>query len=188
MANLPQIQKLKATIVPVETSCFPSIEDIMKNDDPRLIEAAKQLGERVAKYDERIVTVLKGHLATEQFLNELLAVASRRWKRRTYAGKIDVAKGLFLPDLSEELWAVLEAGNDLRNAVAHGHKEGTVIQRTADLRKALLEWASPPQKPGIQAMTDPQMISTAFNQSGSYIVVATVKLNEKKGARSKPFG
>lgn len=94
----------------------------MKADDPRLIESRKLLAERIAKYDERIVTVLKNHLATEQSLNDLLAAASRRWKRRSFASKIDVAKKLFLPDLSEELWDTLKAGNDLRNAVAHGHK------------------------------------------------------------------
>ena len=72
----------------------------MKADDPRLVEGAKRLTDRIAKYDERIVTVLKSHLATEQSLNDLLAAASRRWKKRRFAGKIDVAKGLFLPELS----------------------------------------------------------------------------------------
>jgi hypothetical protein len=100
---------------------------------PRLVEGRKLLAERIAKYDERILTVLKNHLATEQSLNDLLAAASRRWRRRTFAGKIDVAKELFLPELSEELWDVLKAANDLRNAVAHGHKEGTVAARMADL-------------------------------------------------------
>ena len=38
--------------------------------------------------------------------------------------------------INEELWAVLEAGNDLRNAIAHGHKEGAIAARTTDLRKA----------------------------------------------------
>jgi hypothetical protein len=47
-----------------------------------------------------------------------------------------------------------------------------ITQTTAELKKALLEWASPPQRPGIEAMTDPQMISTAFNQCASYLVVA----------------
>jgi hypothetical protein len=151
----------------------------MDIDDPRLVEAHKLMRERVERYDERIVTVLKGHLSAEQSLDNLLKAASRRWKRRTFAGKIDIAQKLFLPELDKLMWAVLKAGNELRNAVAHGHKEGTATQRMADLRKALLAWVSPEQRPGIEGMTDPQMVSTAFYQCGSYLVVATVRLEEK---------
>ena len=132
--------------------------DTMKADDPRLEQAHKEMTERVEKYEERIVAVLKGHLAAEQVLNNLLRVARRRWKR-PFAGKIDVAQKLFLPDLTTEMWDVLKAGNSLRNAIAHGHKEGTIVQRIADVRKALLAWASPPQRPGIEGMTDTQLIA-----------------------------
>lgn len=154
----------------------------MKADDPRLIEGSKRLTERVAKYDERIINVLKNHLAAEQSLNDLLAAASRRWKGRRFAGKVDVAKGLFLPELREEMWAVLEAGNDLRNAVAHGHKEGAVAARMTDLRKAYLAAVSPEQRKGIEEMTDTQMVMSAFNYCGSYLVVAT---ENKKPAGTK---
>jgi hypothetical protein len=147
-------------------------------NDPRLEEASKVLKERIEKYDARILAVLKGHLSAEQNLNHLLRVARRRWKR-PFAGKIDVAQKLFLPDLTEALWEVLKKGNDLRNAVAHGDKEGTITQRMADLRKALLAWSSPEQRPGVEAMTDTQMVSTAFNSTGSFIVVAALMLDGK---------
>jgi hypothetical protein len=79
----------------------------MDIDDPRLVQAHTEMTERIEKYEERIVTVLKGHLAAEQALNDLLRTARRRWKR-PFAGKIDVAQKLFLPDLNTELWAVLK--------------------------------------------------------------------------------
>jgi hypothetical protein len=144
----------------------------MRADDPRLIESKKRLFERVAKYDERMITVLKNHLAAEQSLNDLLKAASRRWKGRSFAGKIDVAKGLFLPELSEDLWAVLKVGNDLRNAVAHGDKEGTVAARMTDLRKAFLASVTPEQRKGVEEMTDMQMVMSAFNHCGSHLMVA----------------
>ena len=150
----------------------------MKSDDPRLAQAHKEMVERLAKYEERLVTVLKGHLAAEQALNDLLRAARRRWKR-PFAGKIDVAEKLFLPDLTTEMWDVLKAGNNLRNAVAHGHKDGTITQRIADVRRALLAWVSPEQRPGIEGMNDPQLISTALFQCSSFIVVATLKLQGK---------
>lgn len=151
----------------------------MDINDPRLEEARKALKERIEKYDERILAVLKGHLSAEQSLNDLLRAAKRRWRRRSFAGKIDVAQKLFLPDLSEALWEVLKKGNDLRNAVAHGHKEGTITQRLADLKKALVAWSSPEQRPGIEAMTDTQMVGTAFHSTGSFIVFAALKLEGK---------
>lgn len=154
----------------------------MKSDDPRLIESRKLLAERIAKYDERIVTVLKNHLAAEQSLNDLLAAASRRWKKRSFAGKIDVAKKLFLPDLSEELWDTLKAGNELRNAVAHGHKEGTVAARMTDLRKAFLASVSPERRKGIEEMNDTQTVMSAFSHCGSYLVVAA---QNKRAAGAK---
>jgi hypothetical protein len=51
----------------------------MKAGDPRLEQAHKELTERIQKYEERIVTVLEGHLAAEQALNDLLRAARRRW-------------------------------------------------------------------------------------------------------------
>jgi hypothetical protein len=158
----------------------------MKADDPRLEQARKEMTERVERYNDRIVEVLKGHLSVEQSLNDLLRTARRKWKR-PFAGKIDVAEKLYCPDLTVELWDRVKAGNNLRNAVAHGHKEGTITQRMADLRRALLDWVSPAQRPGVEAMTDTQMVGTAFNQTGSHIVVATIKLEEenKKAADAK---
>lgn len=138
----------------------------------KFAKAHKDMIERVERYDERIVTVLKGSLSTEQALNDLLKAGSMRWKRRTFAGKIDKAEKLFCPELDAGFWATIKAANQLRNAVAHDHKEGTITQRTADLKKALLAWASPQQRPGIEGMTEPQMITTAFNQCSSYLVVA----------------
>lgn len=72
----------------------------MDINDPRLEEARKALKERIENWDERILAVLKGHLSAEQALNDLLKASKRRWKRRTFAGKINVAQTLFLPDLS----------------------------------------------------------------------------------------
>jgi hypothetical protein len=151
----------------------------MEIDDPRLVQAHKDMTARIERYDDRVVTVLKNQLGVEQSLDDLLKTASRRWKNRTFAGKIDVAQKLFLAELDEHTWAVLKAGNNLRNAVAHGHKEGTIAARMTDLRKAYLAAVSPEQRKGIEEMTDTQMVGSAFNQCGSHLVVAADRLAEK---------
>ena len=81
--------------------------------------------------------------------------------------------------LEPEFWEVLKKGNNLRNAIAHGDKNGTIAQRIADLKKALLGWSSPEQRPGVEGMTETQMVSTAFNLTGSFLVVAALKLEGK---------
>jgi len=152
----------------------------MRADDPRLVAAHERLTARVQAYDERLTTVLKNHLACEQSLDELLKAASRRWRGRTFKGKIDVAKTLLLPELEEQVWTVLEAGNKLRNAVAHGHKEGAIASCITELRKAYLACSSPEQQTGIKEMTDIQVIMSAFNHCGSFIVVAAEQLTQPK--------
>jgi hypothetical protein len=131
---------------------------------------------RISVFDFEVLEVCGGSMAENLAVSPLnyvlLKAASRRWKRRTFAGKIDVAEKLFYAELDAGFWATIKAGNNLRNAVAHGHKDGTITQRTAELKKALLAWVSPEQRPGIEGMTEPQMISTAFNQCSSCLVVA----------------
>ena len=49
-------------------------------------------------------------------------VAKRRKRGRKFTGKLYVAKGLFVEEMTEELWTLLAVGNDLRNSIAHGDK------------------------------------------------------------------
>src|SRR6476660_5135161 len=79
-------------------------------------QAHVKMAERVEQYQERIVTVLKAHLAAEQSLNALLKAGRSRKRGRTFSGKWHVAKGLFVKEMTEELWELLKVGNDLRNA------------------------------------------------------------------------
>src|SRR5437868_4103078 len=112
-------------------------ERTVKIDDPRLEKAHAEMTERVRKYDERMLTVMKNHLGVEQFLNELLSAASRRWKGRMCGGKIDIARGeLDLPEIEPAIWKVLEAGNTLRNKIAHGADESVIAAKMTAVRKA----------------------------------------------------
>jgi hypothetical protein len=102
-------------------------------------EAHKKATERIKQYEERILAVLKGHLAAEQSLNYLLTAARRRKRGRKFPGKMYVAKGLFVKEMSEELWEVLKVGNDLRNSIAHGDKQGNIDNWIVELRKAFID-------------------------------------------------
>jgi hypothetical protein len=91
-----------------------------------------------------------------------------------------VAKGLFVKEMSEELWEVLKVGNDLRNAIAHGDKEGTVAAKVVELRKAFIAANTPQQKKYIEEMTEKHMILSAFNHCNSHITVAADRIEREK--------
>lgn len=160
--------------------CADDGKHAMRTDDPRLVEAHAKMVKRVESYNDRLLTALKGHVALEDFLNGLLKAGRRRWKRRLFNGKVDVAQKLLLPELDEKFWALVKAGNNLRNAIAHGDKHGTINARITDLRKALIAANTPEQKKYIEEMTEIQMISSAFHQCGSELVAATERLEKGK--------
>ncbi|TFV69333.1 hypothetical protein E4K64_33580 [Bradyrhizobium frederickii] len=139
-------------------------------------EAHRRATERIKAYEECIITVLKGHLAAEQALNYLLTAGKRRKRGRKFAGKMYVARGLFVEEMTKELWKLLEVGNDLRNSIAHGDKQGTIDNRIIELRKAFIDANTPEQKKHIEAMSEPQMITMAFSQCSSHITVAADRI------------
>lgn len=158
----------------------------MKSDDPRLEKAHKEMIARVEKYNERMLTVIKNHLACEDFLNELLAAAGRKWKGKKFSGKFDIAKKEIEPaEVEPVIWDLLDAGNQLRNAVAHGHEESKIAARIAKLREAYLPALTPFQRQYAEGLTETQMIVSAFGLCGAFIVAATDAEKERR-AKRKP--
>ena len=147
----------------------------------RYAKAHKEMTERVARYDQRLLTVIKSHLSCEEALNQLLSAASRAWKKKKFSGKLDVGRDFIKPtEMTAQLWEVAEKGNQLRNSVAHGHAESVVAARMTELRTAYLAAVSPQQRPSIEGMTDAQMVGSAFNHCGSHLIVAADRIAEKR--------
>jgi hypothetical protein len=152
----------------------------VRADDPRLEKAHQEMTERIKKYDERMLTVIKNHLGFEESLNDLLSAGSRRWKGRPCAGKIEVGKEINPPEIEKPVWDVMEAGNKLRNAVAHGHKESIIAARMSDFRKAHLATLTPQQAKGIEDLDDIRAVVLAYTFCGAFVVVAAERLRERK--------
>lgn len=155
----------------------------MRTDDPRLEKAREQMFERIKKYDEMMLTVFKNHLGCEQFLNELLSASSKPWKKKRCAGKIDVAKKLNLTEFEPAIWDVLEAGNKLRNQIAHSPDESKIAAKMAALRKAYLAAITPEQAKGCENLDDTRIVVLAFGLCGGYLVVAADRVKEDKKQR-----
>ena len=152
----------------------------MRTDDPRLEKSREQLFERVKKYDEMMLIVIKNHLGCEQFLNELLSALSKPWKKKRCAGKIDIAKKLNLTEIEPPIWQVLEAGNRLRNQIAHSPDEGKIAAKMAAFRKAYIAALTPEQAKACENLDDIRIVVLAFGLCGGYLVVAANRLAEEK--------
>jgi len=113
-------------------------------------------------------------------LNELLSTSSRRWKRRTCGGKIDIAKSLNLPEIEPSIWEVLEAGNKLRNQIAHSPDESKIAAKMASFRQAFIAALTPEQAKGCEDLNDNQIVVQAFGLCGSYLVAASERVKEEK--------
>ncbi|UWU83185.1 hypothetical protein N2605_27085 [Bradyrhizobium yuanmingense] len=81
--------------------------------------------------------------------------------------------------MTEELWALLKVGNELRNALAHGHKQGTVENKIVELRKAFIAASTPEQKKYIEEMTERQLITMAFSHCASHMIAAADRLERE---------
>src|SRR5207244_4096022 len=112
------------------------------------------------------------HLGCEQSLNELLSASSRRWKGRMCGGKIDIAKTLKLPEIEPPIWKALEAGNKLRNQIAHSPDDGKIAAKMAAFRKAYLAALTPEQAKACENLDDFRLVVLAFAVCGSYLVLA----------------
>jgi hypothetical protein len=143
-------------------------------------EAHKKATERIEKFEERVLTVIRAHLGAEQSLNALMKAGRRKRKNRSFSGKWWIAKGLFVKEMTEELWGVLKIGNELRNAIAHGDKPGLIEAKIVELRKAYIDANTPQQKRYIDAMTEKQMITMALSHCASHMTVAADRL-EREG-------
>lgn len=143
-------------------------------------EAHKKATERIQQFEERVLTVIRAHLSAEQALNSLMKAGRRRRKNRSFSGKWWVAKGLFIEEMSEELWEVLKVGNELRNAIAHGDKPGLIEAKVVELRKAFIDANTSQQTKYIKAMSEKQMITMALSHCASHMVVAADRL-EREG-------
>ena len=144
----------------------------MKSDDPRLIESHKRLTERIAKLDEIVLTVLKNHIAVEQFMGEFLEAHGKKSNDLTFADKIKACKARNAPEIEKPLWDLLKECNRLRNTIAHKMDEKEIKAQMDVVRGAYYAAVSKKQAEAAKTMTDPQMAMSALMHCGFYIVVA----------------
>jgi chorismate mutase len=145
----------------------------MKTDDLRLEESLKRLTERIKKIDDTILTVLKNHVAVEQFMGEFLEAHGKKSDNLTFADKITACKARNPSEIEKPIWDLLKACNRLRNTVAHKLDEKEMKAQMDAVRAAYIAAVTEFQAKFIKDLDDVRMAMGALQLCGSYIVVAT---------------
>jgi hypothetical protein len=152
----------------------------VKADDPRLEESRKKALERVQKVNDIILAVLKNHLVVEQFMNDFLGVSGRKHRRLTFDEKSKRCKGLNPAEIGPPIWKVLDAGNALRNKIAHTLDQSQIQSKMDELRAAFLAALTPEQAEGMKELDDARIAGEAFQLCGAYLVAATDAVRSRK--------
>ena len=112
--------------------------------EDRLGDYVKQL----SAIDELAQVVLKGHLDIEASLDDVIKAfffypEYILESRPGFDRKVAIAKALAIRSNEFPIWKEIEAINELRNSIAHGHDNKKRKDRMAAVRKLYLQQAKP---------------------------------------------
>jgi hypothetical protein len=144
----------------------------IKSDDPRLEESRKKLVERAKKIDNRILAVLKNHIALEQFMSEFLEASSLKHDDLTFKEKAKLCKGLNPEEIDPQVWNVLQAINGLRNKIAHTLDQAQIQTKMDELRAAYLASLTLKQAEAERQLDDARIAASACEHCVGYFALA----------------
>jgi hypothetical protein len=156
----------------------------VKTDDPRLEESRNKLLDRVQKINDLILTVLKNHLAVEQFMNDFLEASGKRPNRLTFAKKAKLCKRMKPAEIEPPIWDVLDAANELRNKIAHTLDQAQIQPKMDKLRAAYLAALTPTQAKEAEKLDDVRIAASAFELCGAYCRFRSIADSHSDGSRT----
>jgi hypothetical protein len=155
--------------------------------DGRLIlrlESRKKALERVQKVNDMILAVLKNHIVVEQFMNDFLEVSGRKHRRLTFDKKSKRCQAQKPAEINPPIWKVLEAGNDLRNKIAHTLDQSEIQPKMDALRAAFLAALTPERAKEMKDLDDVRIAGEAFQLCDAYLVAAALAVQARQAASS----
>jgi hypothetical protein len=146
----------------------------LKTDDPRLEKAQKEMFERIEKMDKLTFATLRSHLLAEQCMNDYITASGvkRKWlRKKTFSDKIQKCKLLAKEEGKGALWDVLEAANQLRNAIAHTLSMDKIADKMAQLKQKYLASLTEKQAAGLKEQPDDFIAQSACVTCAGFIVM-----------------
>jgi hypothetical protein len=157
----------------------------MKTDDPRLEKARKEMLERIDKFDKLTIATLRSHLVAEQCMNDYIVAGGvkRKWlKKKTFWDKMQKCKTLAKEEGTDPLWGVLEAANQLRNAIAHTLSTDQIAEKMAGLKEKFLASLTQTQAAGLKDQQDDFIAQSACVICAGFIVALQSRIGGEKSA------
>ncbi len=162
----------------------------MKSDDPRLEANLKTMEERAAKFNARMLAVMKGHMIIEQamdgFLDASLFHADQlRGAKFTFNHKAQLCRALSLNEDKDKSWAVLRAINRLRNQIAHDLDDEKIGEKMEEVRKTYLALLTKRQAEGFAESPDHEIAQSACMHCAGFIATLTGEATARRAVIDK---
>jgi len=151
----------------------------VKTDDPALEKARKEMFERIEKMDKLTIVTLRAHLVVEQCMNDYITAngVKRKWLReRTFWDKMQKCKQLAKEEGKDALWDVLDAANQLRNAIAHTLSMDKIAEKTEQLKEKFLASLTEQQATGLSDQPDDYIAQSAFVTCAGFIAMLRLRV------------
>jgi hypothetical protein len=155
----------------------------MKTDDPRLEKARKEMLERNDKMDKLTLATLRSHLIAEQCMNDYIVAhgVKRKWLlKKTFWQKMRKCKLLSKGERADPLWGVLDAANQLRNAIAHTLSIEKITEKMAQLKDKYLASLTEEQAAGLKDQPDDYLAQSACIDCAGFITMLKLRLESEK--------
>jgi hypothetical protein len=160
-------------------------ENAMKTDDPRLEKARKEMFERLDKMDKLTLAALRSHLLAEQCMSDYIIASGvkRKWlSKKRFWDKMQKCKMLAKEEGKDPLWDVLNAANQLRNAIAHTLSMDTIEEKMAQLKEKYLASVTEKQAADLKDQPDDFIAQSACATCAGFIVTLQSSTGGDKSA------
>jgi len=148
----------------------------VKTDDPRLEKGRKEMTERIEKMDALTLAVLRSHLLAEQCMGDYLIANGKRskWiKRQKFSKKMEWCKNLAKEEAIDSHWDVLNAANQLRNAIAHTLSAEEIDKKMQLLKDRYFNCLTEKQAADLAKQSDDYIAQTACVSCAGFIATLT---------------
>ena len=155
----------------------------MKTDDPRLEKARKEMLGRNDRMDKLTLATLRSHLLAEQSMNDYIVArgVKRKWLlKKAFWQKMQKCKLLSREERNNPLWDVLEAANQLRNAIAHTLSIEKISEKMAHLKEKYLASLTKEQAAGLKDQADDYLAQSACIDCAGFITMLKMRFESEK--------
>jgi hypothetical protein len=143
------------------------------------------MSERIEQMDKLTLATLRSHLLAEQCMNDYIIArgVERKWlSKKTFWDKMQKCKLLAKEEGTHVLWDVLDAANQLRNAIAHTLSMDEIANKMAQLKEKYLGSLMEKQVAALEDRPDDYIAQTACVTCAGFIAMLQSRVAAEESA------